>query len=142
MAQFWMLWMVIVGSLATGGLLACRGGARLRCALAAGPARAPRALVGAVAIGALLIVLASGQLFLAAVAGWRLYPFLAGQIAAGALLAAVGAGLGCAAARRSQPGVARLGRAVGGAGVLLGGTCLGMAGAPFVVAALWALLPA
>jgi hypothetical protein len=140
MAQFWMLWMVIAGSLAAGAFLACQGDARLREAMAAGPACAPRALVAAVAVGALLIVLASGRLFLAAVVGWRLYPFLAGQIAAGALLAEAGAGLGCAAARRRQPRVVRLGGVTSGVGVLLGGTCLGMAGAPFVVAALWALL--
>ena len=65
--------MVIAGSLAAGAFLACQGDARLREAMAAGPACAPRALVAAVAVGALLIVLASGRLFLAAVVGWRLY---------------------------------------------------------------------
>ena len=142
MVQFWMLWLVIAGSIAVGGLLAYRGGARLRGATTAGPARAPLALVGAVAVAALLVVVGSARLFVAAVAGWQLYPFLAGQIAAGALLAVVGAGLGCAAATRREPQRAGLARIVGAGGVLLGGLCLGMAGAPFVAAALWAMLPA
>lgn len=142
MLQFWMLWVVIAGSIAAGGLLAWRGGARLRGATTVASTRAPLALVGAVAVAALLVVVGSGRLFVGAVAGWQIYPFLAGQIAVGALLAAGGAGLGCAAARRWKPPVAGLARIAGGGGTLLGGLCLGMAGVPFVAAALWALLPA
>lgn len=137
-----LFFMIIVGTIASGGLLAWRGGALLRGATTVASTRAPRALVGAVAVAALLVVAGSGRLFVAAVAGWQLYPFLAGQIAVGTLLAVIGAGLGYAAATRRKPQLAGLARIAGGGGVLLGGLCLGMAGAPFVAAALWALLPA
>ena len=134
-----LLWLLIACSLFVGGGLAWRGGRLLSAGLAASRTRARLGVAGATVAGALVALGGSALLFRAGVLSWQLSTFLVRQILIGGGLVVVGV-LGRAAPGRRRILGLQVGQLARGLAVLLGGVCVGMAGAPFVATVLWSVV--